>query len=488
MIIERSDSARSRKPQERLRGALRSFRAAVRRQPPEAWLAAVVVTALYCVFSVAQWNRLDTPSWDLGIFTQLAKAYGGFEAPIVPIKGHGFNLLGDHFHPLLVLLGPFYALFPSGLTLLILQNVLVGISIFVLTRLAVRHVGRVSGLLLGAAYGFSWGIQSAVAVQFHEIAFALPILAVALEAFIERRVRAAVVAGALLVFVKEDLGLTVLALGLVVAWRFRDRASSRLGLGLAAWGVVWMFLSVVLILPALNTGGTYDYADRINLAALLANPVDTFFTMASAVEKYETLWLLLLAGGFLFLRSPLALVMVPTLGWRFIAENPSYWGPDWHYNAVLMPVLFAALVDAILTARRSRRAWLRSYSAAVVPVVTVVALMLLPGQPLGALAEPGTYQQSPRWDAAHRVMQQIPEGATVESGVVLMPYLVPRTEVYWIGNENPAPDYLVLDAEDWSWGAARPASAEQHAEETWPGENYTLILEEAGYQLVKREL
>lgn len=461
--------------------------AALRRQPAEAWIVAATVTALYTVFSVAQWNRLDTPSWDLGIFTQLAKAYAGFDAPIVPIKGHEFNLLGDHFHPLLILLGPAYAFFPSGLTLLVLQNLLVGLSVLVITRLAVRHLGSTSGLFIGAAYGISWGIQAAVAVQFHEIALALPLLALALEAYVENRLRTAVVASALLVFVKEDMGLTVFAIGLVLAWRFRRRTSSKAGLWLAVWGLAWVVLSVGLILPAFNTGGTYDYADRIDVGALLTNPVDTVFTMITATEKYETLWLLLLAGGFLFLRSPLALVMIPTLLWRFAAGNPSYWGPDWHYNAVLMPILFVALIDAILAARRSRRDWLRSYSTAVVPVVSVVALMLLPGQPLASLATPDTYQQSPRWDAAHRMMNQLPDGATVESGVVLMPYLVPRTEVYWIGNENPAPEYLIVDAEDWSWGPTRPASAEQHAEETWPGENYSLVFNEAGYQLVKRD-
>ncbi|MDF9277203.1 DUF2079 domain-containing protein [Arthrobacter sp. EH-1B-1] len=481
MILERHHATQPNLVVRGWRGAL----AALRRQPAEAWVVAGVVTALYTIFSVTQWNRFDTPSWDLGIFTQLAKAYAGFDAPIVPIKGHGFNLLGDHFHPLLVILGPVYALFPSGLTLLVFQNLLVGWSVLILTRLAVHHVGRVPGLFLGAAYGLSWGIQAAVAVQFHEVALALPLLALALEAYIEGRLRTAVVAGALLVFVKEDMGLTVFAFGLVLAWRFRRRYQA--GLGLAVWGLAWVVLSVKVILPALNTGGTYDYSDRIDVDALLANPVGTVITMMTVVEKYETLWLLCLAGGFLFLLSPLAAVLLPTLIWRFAAGNESYWGPDWHYNAVLMPILFAALIHAILRARESRRGWLRSYSAAVVPVVSVVALMLLPGQPLAALAKPETFQQSPRWDAAHRMMDEIPSGAAVESGVLLMPYLVPETEVYWIGNENPAPDYLVVDAEDWSWGPTRPASAEQHAEETYPGENYTLVFDEAGYQLVKRE-
>ncbi|PVE18622.1 hypothetical protein DDA93_07415 [Arthrobacter sp. Bz4] len=74
-----------------------------------------------------------------------------FDAPIVSIKGDGFNLLGDHFHPLLVILGPAYAFFPSGLTLLILQNILIGLSVLVIARLGIRRLGTVAGSCLGVA-------------------------------------------------------------------------------------------------------------------------------------------------------------------------------------------------------------------------------------------------------------------------------------------------------------------------------------------------
>lgn len=465
-----------------MRDGFRACVDAVSRQPVPAWVVAGIVTAAYTVFSAAQWYRLETPSWDLGIFTQLAKAYAGFDTPIVPIKGDGFNLLGDHFHPLLVLLGPVYAWFPSAFTLLVVQNVLIGLSVLVIARLGIRRLGTTSGVCIALAYGLSWGIQSAVSSQFHEIAFAVPLIALSLEAVIESRLRSAVVWAGLLVFVKEDLGVTVLAIGLLVAFRFRSGA----GLWLSAWGLGWLLLSVGVLLPLLNSGGSYDYADRIDVGSMLSNPVGTFLSMASAGEKYYTLWLLALAGGFLLLRSPLALIMVPTLLWRFVAENPSYWGPEWHYSAVLMPIVFMALIDAILASHRSRRRWLRSYSTAVVPVVTVVALMMLPSQPLGSLADPDTYRPSPRWDAAHRLMDRIPDGASVESGVVLMPYLVPQTEVFWIGNDNPAPDYLIVDGEDFSWGGTPPADAEQHAEQTYPGIDYTPVFNEAGYQLVER--
>ncbi|MHA7144752.1 DUF2079 domain-containing protein [Arthrobacter sp. TmT3-37] len=455
--------------------------AALRSRPAGAWATGLAATLLYTLFSVTQWYRLDSPSWDLGIFTQLAKAYAAPGAPIVPIKGEDFNLLGDHFHPLLVLLGPAYALAPSGLTLLVVQGLLFGLSVAVVARTGMTLLGRAAGIGVGIAYALSWGLQSAVAAQFHEIAFAVPLLALSLEAVLLRRVLPAVVWGGLLVFVKEDLGLTVIALGLVLAWRLRTIA----GLWLSLWGALWLIVSVRVILPALNTSGQYDYSDRIDVGGMIADPAGAVVDLVSGTAKHETLLLLLLAGGALFLRSSLSLVLLPTILWRFASGQEGYWGPEWHYSAVLMPVLFLALVDGVRTLRMHRRTWVRTTALVGVPAAVLACLVLLPGQKFAALAEPETYRPSDRWDAAHRMMDLIPAGSSVESGVVLMAYLVPETRVYWLGNPNPAPDYLVVDAEDWSWGPVRPSDAEAHAEQRFPGTDYTLVFDEAGYQLVE---
>ena len=94
--------------------------------------------ALYTYYSLQQMKHWITPSWDLAIFTQMAQAYSHFSVPIVPIKGPDFNLWGDHFHPILVLLGPIYALFPSPTTLLVVQNALVAFASFAIVRFTQR--------------------------------------------------------------------------------------------------------------------------------------------------------------------------------------------------------------------------------------------------------------------------------------------------------------------------------------------------------------
>lgn len=172
------------------------------------------------------------PSWDLAIFSEAAKAYAHLQAPIVEIKGPGYNLLGDHFHPILVLLGPVWRLFPSPLSLLVVQDLLLALSAWPLTRLATRLLGRWVGGALGLAYVLSWGIQGGVQSQFHEVAFAVPLLAWAGVAFVERRWWTCAIWCMPLMLVKEDLGLTVFMAGLALAWRGwheRRRASRQLG-------------------------------------------------------------------------------------------------------------------------------------------------------------------------------------------------------------------------------------------------------------------
>ena len=69
-----------------------------------------------------------TTGFDLGIFDQVVHAYSRFEAPIVPLKAPGYNLLGDHFHPILVLWAPLYWIWEDPRMLLLAQELLLALS------------------------------------------------------------------------------------------------------------------------------------------------------------------------------------------------------------------------------------------------------------------------------------------------------------------------------------------------------------------------
>lgn len=439
-----------------------------------ATLLGVASFILYMVYSTLQWNSYAIRSWDLGIFTQLAKAYSELQfPPIVDIKGAGYNLWGDHFHPILLALGPIYRVFPSAFTLLVVQNVLLAVSVVVISRLAIKRLGTIPGVLLGFAYALSWGLQSAIDAQFHEVAFAVPFMALSLCALMEEKWRSAWIWAALLVFVKEDLGLTVLVIGLLMAMRGKRAA----GLWLSVWGVLWFVLATRVILPAMNTSGHWAYSSQLDFAGLFADPASLF-----QKDKMATTLLLVVITATCCLYSPMSAIVLPTLAWRFLSDLEVYWGQTWQYSAVLMPIVFCAAIDALSRRKVLDSAKLRLLLCAA---MALISIGLSSQYAFGKLDNVSANFSTAGNTSAQKALAAVPEGATVETDISLMSYLVDRNTVYWIGNSgNPAPEYVLMDVSGRP-GAPDSTTADE-ATQRFLGTQYTTVYADGHFQVAKR--
>jgi uncharacterized membrane protein len=363
---------------------------------PVTWAVAATVFCAYFVISLLRLLRLSPTSWDLAIYTEYVKQLSQLHAPVVDVRGPGFDLLGDHFQVAVAVLAPFFRLVPSPATLLFFQAAFAALSVFPVTAAATALTGRNTGRLIGFAYGFSWGLQQMTDYDFHEIALAVPLLAFSLSALVRRKPLAAVGWAVPLVFVKEDQGFTVAAIGLLLGlsalvpsatggWRARltyftvhdgehsegqhvdgqfsdgSWGSGRValwgGLFLVGWGLLWSMLAITVIIPHFNPlhdyyywkdGGVVGGNQSFTVGGLIGQ------TAAGWPVKLQTLFLLLLPTAFAALGSPAALLALPSLALRFTSTNTAYWGTSWHYNATLMPILFIAAAEAIARLRAGR--------------------------------------------------------------------------------------------------------------------------------------
>ncbi|MBC7633473.1 DUF2079 domain-containing protein [Aeromicrobium sp.] len=421
--------------------------------------------AAYAALALLRFRRFTLSSYDNAIFEQAVKGYARPGAPTVDIKGPRFNILGDHFSPIDALIAPFYRLFPSAETILLAQVVLIAISVAVVAALAMRHLGTLTGAATGVAYGLSFGLQSAVESEFHEVAFAVPLLALAGAAYVDRRFGVVVAWSLPLLLVKEDLGLTVALIGAVL-WLAGER---RRGAVLAAAGLAVMALVLLVVIPSLSPDGSYAYTgtlggDRGVLATLLD----------SSWRKAATVALTVGVTGLAAIASPWVLLALPTLAWRFAGDNPYYWGTEWHYSLLLMPIVFVAMIDSM--SRWPRLRW------AVVVAVVVTAFTLV-NSPLSTLLDAETYDEAPRAAAAREVIGLVPEGAGVESDIGLMGHLVTDHTVYWLGSVGSArPSYVLFDVGS---GIGSPADVVAYAEKQHGG-TYELLYDNDGYVLARR--
>ena len=431
-----------------------------------ALIIAVLCGTAYATLALLRFDRFTLVSYDNSIFEQAVKGYARPGAPIVDIKGPGFNILGDHFSPIDVLIAPFYRVFPSAQTILLAQVVLITISVAVIASLAMRHLGIGLGAVIGLAYGLSFGLQSAVEADFHEVAFGAPLLALAGAAYVDRRMAAVVVWSVPLLLVKEDLGLTVAVIGGVL-WLAGER---RRGALLAAGALVTMALVLLVIVPSFNPGSAYAYTgtlggDRGIVATLFDAPGHKIATVALTVG----------ITGLAALASPWILLALPTFAWRFAGDNAYYWGTEWHYSLLLMPIVFVAMIDTMARIRRLR--W------ATVVAVVVTAFTLV-GSPLATLLDSQTYAEAPRADAARQVIGLVPKGASVETDIGLMGHLVTDHTVYWLGSIGDVrPAYVLFDLAS---GIGSPDDVVAYAEEKHGG-TYRLIFDRDGYVLAQQQ-
>ncbi len=410
-------------------------------------LTGLVSAAAYVALGVGRFQQGEAHSYDLGIFSQSAASWASGRLPTSGVLG-GKRLLGDHFSPLTAVFGPVWALWPDPRSLLVAQGVLLGLGAALVARCAVRHLPPGVAAAVAVAVGTAHGALAAARFDVHEVCLAVPFLALSATALLERRQVAACWWSLPLLLVKEDLGATVAAVALVVFWQGRRRLGVLLAVGAVA-GVALALGTMLAVSPA---------HDLTRLSTFSAAPA------AGGVSTADRLLLVVtvvVGGGLVWVRSPLALLTVPTLAWRLVSHEPSYLSSTLHYDLVLVPVTGVALVD-VLRRVPDRRGLLPGTAWGAAACSAVVTVVLLP--PGGLLTAATTWRPAARVEALRTASDVIPTGAVVAADNSSGPYLLGRAggghDVRGWSVDQPLdglPDWVVLatDRANLGMGAER---------------------------------
>ena len=467
------------------------------------WLLTGLTAAAYSVFALARYYTFHTGSYDLVIFDQAVRSYAHFQPGISIIKGvHNgfgprFSVLGDHWSPILAALAPAYWVYDGPQTLLVAQAVLFALAIpplWLFTRRAFGGGQRavIAAYFVSVVYLLSWPIAAALAFNFHEVAFAPVLTAVALERLQAGRLRTALIVLAALLLVKEDMGLLVAGIGLYLLVA-RPAAVPRQRLVAAAIivaGIADTALATYVLIPAF--GGRSDYYWAYTslgsnagqaVGHLITHPVSSLRLLVTPRVKLTTVLWLFGAFCFLPLRSPISLATIPLLLERMLGSVfPAWWGTAYQYNAFLVMVLVCAAVDGAarlahspLLARwragpavagspgdsveagspgdtaagaAAATADLGTVGLACSAAMCAVALVLVPLFAFRPALHPSFYRRDARMNAAAAAVAAAPPGVTVEAVNHLGPQLSGRdTVLLWDGDGSSPlrPPWVVAD-------------------------------------------
>ncbi|HEY5879086.1 MAG TPA: DUF2079 domain-containing protein, partial [Nakamurella sp.] len=410
------------------------------------WSVSITAFVLYAYESVLRHQQFKT-TIDITIFQQAIANYAQGRAPNVLVKSQAlFNSLGDHFTPIMMTLAPFYRIWPSVVTLLIAQALMLAVAVHVVTRVAVRRLGGL-GYYIGIAFALSWGVLKVLDFDFHEACFTVAFLALALESLLDDRTGRLLFWCAALLLVKEDTPLFIAGIALVLALAHRWALAT----GLLVGAVLAFGLLTMVVIPWFSYSGTYTYFALGGESGPFAPGLTVLGNLFSI--NGVTLLGALAVTAALGLRSPLMLVMLPTLVARFASPREVYLEMRFYYDGPLMVVCFLALVVAI--AQRRERLGItpeqvRAFWTAPQGLATALLLAVVVDYNVHTTELPTTLaasrEQCQFCDAAERMIAQIPPGATVIADVGLLGNLADRNPVLVAGPDWTDSTHLPLRA------------------------------------------
>ena len=193
---------------------------------------------------------------DLGVFDQAVwgTLHGQFMLN-TSILNQPINWLGFHFHPVLLLFAPLYVIAPYPEWFALAQALALSIAAWPIFLLASRVChSETAGLLWALAYLVNPFLLNAAAWDFHPITLAVPFIALGMLAVEKADNRLLLLSCLPLLFIQEQLGLTVAAFG--VLWWLRNK-QWKTAVFMITLGISQTALALGVIMPALSPSGAH---------------------------------------------------------------------------------------------------------------------------------------------------------------------------------------------------------------------------------------
>jgi uncharacterized membrane protein len=367
------------------------------------WLATAGFAATFGALAVLHHRAFGTGRFDLGNMTQAVWSTAhGHALSVTDVRGEQVSRLGSHFDPILAALTPLWWLWPSPEMLLVVQAVAVALGAVPVFWLARAHLeSDRAASAVAAAYLLYPPVQWLTVSDFHPVALACPLLLLAWWFLDQRRLLPFALCAALAVTAKEHVGLTVAAMGVWYAFRYR---APRTGLAVAATAGAIALVAALVIVPHYAAAGSSAFESRYDDPGLDGR--DGSYLAA-----------LLLPLGLLPLAAPLALIAaVPELALNMLSSTVTQTSVKTHYAATAIPALLAATTYAV-----ERLGDRLAYLAAAAALLGTVIL-----GPAGRI----DITAGPHDAAARRALTVVPDIAGVSATNALGAHLSARRRIF----------------------------------------------------------
>ncbi len=398
------------------------------------------------------YNALDLAIFDNVFFNAISG--NGFWSSI---QGHHY--FADHFAPLLALLLPFYALWPSPLNLLFIQSLLLGLSALPVYLLGKKIISQKWGAALALIWLINPLLWNINLHEWHILPLAVPLLLFTYYFYLQNNFKYFLLLLIASMLIREDVVVVTAIFSLLA---LLDKKDKKWIIAPAVLSVLY-FIFTIWLISTLRPGGSrfmmyyqwiFDSSPLQIIAHLLSfGNIEMIIGLLLAF-----LFIPLLASRYLILALGVFLQIA------LVAGGGSNIITDTHYSSLFLPALIISSLWGIkkIKNKKTKLTKLLNFDPALsktIISVSLVYLLAVLGPGYGIAKE--TIKPSNTKTNIKKLLLNIPNNATVASSYVYLPIFSTRQQIYslhylLIGYQQfslepfpyTLPDYFILDLED----------------------------------------
>jgi uncharacterized membrane protein len=423
-------------------------------------IGVMLYIAVFFVLQVRLYEGLHMGITDLGFFEQALyrTLHGEFFRTTMGTGWHPENrvIFADHFHLILLLVFPFYALLPHAYTLFFLQASIAASGAFAIFLIA---RDKLQSEWIATCFGLSYLLYPALqgstlnryVYGFHTENFFPPLLLFAFYFMEKRRLRLFALFFLLALTVIEYYAILLACLGLYLL--LFDKRNRRIGLVMFLLSTLWYIATTQWVMPYFRRGSApYYYETFTPLADALRNS-ESYLFFATLLRDY----LFYLLAPVLFvplLDLPLLLTATPNLLVNLSASTVRYYIPIQRHSHHVSPMIPAVFLSAVLGMHHllqrisdpSLRSKLGRYGSCALLGTTLFFNYWFGPLPFSRSVEVNQFQIiEGKREALREVKALIPQEASLCAEFFVGAHFTQRKEIYGFPTKVGEVDFVLVD-------------------------------------------
>jgi len=297
---------------------------------------------LFGTLSILKYFSLHSTFFDLGIFENVVWR--------IAFNGDYYLISFGHFQPILLFYSLAYKIFPSPITLLLLQTITIGIGSYPLYKISKKYLKGNLPLLVILAYFLYPGVEYGNLFDFHTDHLFMTLMLFGFYFLEENKIKGLIIVSILCLFIKEPLILSLFMFGFYIVIKRRYYKS---GIFIIILSAVVFISATYLFIPYFTKGTSYYNIAFSKLGTsipdilknIILNPKLLITEFFSDWKKQLFIFSIFAPVMFIALLSPLELLPVlPVTFIGIITQIPNYYMVRSHYFASIVPGLFIAFI------------------------------------------------------------------------------------------------------------------------------------------------